>query len=60
MDRRQIDDRRSGHDRRQIDQGPPTIFERRNGVEPRQPEVIELELSEEELRKLGFLPQRPK
>ncbi|MFN3375155.1 MAG: hypothetical protein ACK40S_01195 [Burkholderiaceae bacterium] len=49
-------DRRSGKDRRESDEGPPDRFERRRSVEPRQPEVVELELSEEELRALGFAP----
>lgn len=39
-------DRRSGVDRRGDDKGPPGLAERRRGVEPRQPEVVELEMSE--------------
>jgi hypothetical protein len=60
MDRRQTHDRRSGQDRRQEEQGPPTSYERRHSVEPRQPEVTELELGDEELKDLGFFPDQPK
>lgn len=59
MTRTSPHDRRSGKDRRESDQGPPDRFERRRSVEPRQPEVVELELSEEELRALGFAPPAP-
>ncbi|MBP3981424.1 MULTISPECIES: hypothetical protein [unclassified Acidovorax] len=59
MNRRQKDERRSGQDRRQEEQGPPTSYERRRSVEPRQPELTELELSEEELKDLGFFPDQP-
>ena len=38
-------DRRSGVDRRQVDKGPPGRHERRQSLESRQPEVVELELS---------------
>ncbi len=60
MDRRQTNDRRSGQDRRQEEQGPPTSYERRRSVEPRQPELTELDLSDDELKDLGFLPDQPK
>ena len=60
MDRRQTTDRRSGQDRRQKEQGAPTSYERRRSIEPRQPELTELELSEEELKALGFVPSQPK
>lgn len=60
MDRRQTTNRRSGQDRRQEEQGPPTSYERRRSIEPRQPELTELELSEEELKALGFVPGQPK
>jgi hypothetical protein len=60
MDRRQTHDRRGGQDRRQGEQGPPTSYERRRSVEPRQPEVTELELGDEELKDLGFFPDQPK
>ncbi|ART48378.1 hypothetical protein [Acidovorax carolinensis] len=59
MDRRQNTDRRSGQDRRQQEQGPPDRYERRRSIEPRQPELTELELSDEELRALGFVPDQP-
>jgi hypothetical protein len=36
-------DRRSGVDRRKADKGPPDGRERRRGIEPRRPEVIERE-----------------
>ncbi len=48
-------ERRSGKDRRQNEAGPLTGFERRRTVEPRLPEVVELELSHEELHALGFV-----
>jgi len=38
-------DRRSGRDRRQRDSGPPDGWERRRSVEPRKPEVVELEFT---------------
>ena len=38
-------DRRSGRDRRQRDSGPPDGWERRRSVEPRKPEVTELEFT---------------
>ncbi len=53
-DRRAPTDRRSGSDRRQDEKGPPTNFERRRTVEARQPELVELDLSVEELKALGF------
>jgi hypothetical protein len=59
MERRQHHERRSGQDRRQEEQGPPTPYERRRSVEPRQPEMTELLLSEEELKALGFLTDDP-
>lgn len=40
-------DRRSGVDRRKVDVGPPAgTRERRRGIEPRQPEVQELQLTD--------------
>ncbi|MBX3603626.1 MAG: hypothetical protein KF788_00055 [Piscinibacter sp.] len=38
-------DRRTGGDRRHADQGPPGLHERRTGLEPRQPDVHEVELT---------------
>ena len=56
MEQRHETDRRSGQDRRQQEQGPPTSFEQRRTIEARQPELTELELSDEELKALGFTP----
>ncbi len=50
-DERQIE-RRSGKDRRQKDVGGPNGRERRKSMEPRKPEVVELDLSESEWAKL--------
>lgn len=58
-ERRITTNRRSGRDRRQEEEGPPTGYERRRTVEARQPELTELHLSEEELRALGFTQQEP-
>ena len=41
-------DRRSGRDRRQVDKGPPSGRERRVGMEPRKPEVQELDFTPSE------------
>lgn len=38
-------ERRSGRDRRQRDDPPPRGRDRRRGLEPRRPEVLELELT---------------
>ena len=38
------------------EQGPPASFEQRRTIEARQPELTELELSDEELKALGFTP----
>lgn len=38
-------DRRSGQDRRQRDDSAPRGWERRRGVEPRRPEVQEIDLT---------------
>ncbi|PJI97164.1 hypothetical protein CLU85_1936 [Acidovorax sp. 69] len=59
MERRIAADRRTGKDRRQMEEGPPTNFERRRAVEARQPELTELHLSEDELKALGFAPEKP-
>lgn len=40
--------RRSGADRRRVDSGPPGKHDRRRSMEPRKPEVIELEMSNSE------------
>lgn len=54
MQNRTPTDRRSGIDRRQVQNEPPASYERRRTIEPRQPEVVEIELSPEELIALGF------
>lgn len=47
-------DRRSGQDRRKVDVGPPAgRRDRRRGIEPRQPEVSELQLTESQWGALG-------
>lgn len=56
VERRTTQDRRSGSDRRQVEDGPPTKYERRRNIEARQPELTELDLSDEELQNLGFAP----
>lgn len=57
-ERRATTDRRSGKDRRQEEQGPPSNHERRRTVEARQPELTELHLSEEELKEMGFTQEQ--
>ena len=41
-------ERRSGADRRNADDDPPGKYDRRRGLESRQPEVVELDLSDSE------------
>jgi hypothetical protein len=41
-------ERRSGQDRRRVEQGPPGLRDRRRQVEPRRPDVAEIELSADE------------
>ncbi|HNW64827.1 MAG TPA: hypothetical protein PKJ32_17590 [Piscinibacter sp.] len=41
-------ERRSGTDRRRADKGPPGRVDRRRVVEPRKPEVAELDVSDSE------------
>ena len=41
-------ERRSGTDRRRADKGPPGRVDRRRVVEPRKPEVAELNVSDSE------------
>jgi len=41
-------ERRSGRDRRKLDKGPPTGRERRVSVEPRKPEISEVEITPSE------------
>lgn len=52
-------ERRSGRDRRQVDKGPPNGRERRLGMEPRKPEVVELEMTTSEWAALSELPSEP-
>lgn len=40
--------RRSGEDRRRTDAGPPGTRDRRRSLEPRKPDVIELDMSDSE------------
>lgn len=50
-------DRRSGSDRRKVDKGPPKgLRERRVSVEPRKPEVQEVEISPSDWASLTDLP----
>jgi hypothetical protein len=44
-------ERRSGRDRRQEDLGPPNV-DRRRGIEPRKPEVNEVDISDSEWSRL--------
>ena len=46
--RKPLVDRRSGRDRRQVDRPPPAGRERRLGMEPRKPEVVELDMTHAE------------
>ena len=39
-------DRRSGTDRRKVDVGPPGKHDRRQRLESRQPEVVEVEMTD--------------
>ena len=41
-------ERRSGRDRRKVDKGSPTGRERRVSLEPRKPEITEIEVSPSE------------
>lgn len=49
-------ERRSGRDRRQVEKGPPGGRDRRVGLEPRRPEVVELEVSVSEWLALQEVP----
>jgi hypothetical protein len=46
------DERRSGVDRRREDDPPPKGIERRKGVEPRKPEVTEIDMTPSEFGRL--------
>jgi hypothetical protein len=52
-------DRRSGLDRRVEDKGPPGKSDRRRLIEPRKPEVVELELSDSDWAALTQSPPPP-
>jgi hypothetical protein len=54
-----LTERRSGVDRRRADKGPPGRHERRVGVEPRQPEVQEVNLTPSEWATLGEIAHLP-
>ena len=41
-------ERRTGSDRRKVDRGSPTGRERRVGMEPRKPEITEIEVTPSE------------
>jgi hypothetical protein len=41
-------ERRSGRDRRQVDVGPPGRSERRRAIEQRRPEVVELDMTDDD------------
>ena len=53
-------DRRSGGDRRRVDKGSPNGRERRVGMEPRKPEISEVEISPSEWAALEEDLLRPK
>ena len=53
-------ERRSGADRRRADKGSPTGRERRVGMEPRKPEISEVEISPSEWAALEEDLLRPK
>ena len=53
-------DRRSGGDRRRVDKGSPSGRERRVGMEPRKPEISEVEISPSEWAALEEDLLRPK
>ena len=52
-------ERRQGVDRRQVDTGPPTKHDRRRALEPRKPEVVELDMSNSEWAALSEEPAEP-
>lgn len=53
-------ERRTGEDRRRVDNGPPGKHERRRSMEPRKPEVVELDMSNSEWSALNDAPVPPK
>jgi len=52
-------ERRSGGDRRNVDGTPPGKHDRRRGLEPRLPEVVELDMSNSEWMTLSDVPAVP-
>jgi hypothetical protein len=52
-------DRRSGLDRRVEDKGPPGKSDRRRLIEPRKPEVVELQLTDSDWAALTRSPPAP-
>lgn len=52
-------ERRSGSDRRRSDAGPPAGRERRVGMEPRKPDVREIEMTPSEWAALTHAPAMP-
>lgn len=54
-----VTDRRSGDDRRSVEGKPPSKHERRRSLESRQPEVVELDMSNSEWAALSERPPQP-
>ena len=52
-------ERRSGDDRRRIEGTPPGKHDRRRGLEPRLPEVVELDMTNSEWMSLSDDPAPP-
>ncbi|HWI12134.1 MAG TPA: hypothetical protein VNU48_12450 [Burkholderiaceae bacterium] len=52
-------ERRSGDDRRRIEGTPPGKHDRRRGLEPRLPEVVELDMTNSEWMSLSDDPVPP-
>lgn len=53
-------ERRTGEDRRRVDNGPPGKHERRRSLEPRKPEVVELDMTNSEWSALSDESMPPK
>jgi hypothetical protein len=51
-------DRRTGPDRRKVDEGPPSNYERRRSTEARKPEVVEIEMTISEWAALNSLTDK--
>ena len=52
-------ERRANRDRRHVDGAPPGKHDRRRGLEPRLPEVVELDMSSSEWMTLSDEPELP-